>query len=388
MSIANFTGIDLMIVAIVLTMSVLGYRRGFIVGALSLVGLAVGAVIGTRIGPLVLDGGARSPYNPLFGLLGAGLAGTVLASGLEGVGRKLRRNVGGRPAAQAVDGALGSALSLFVGFGMVWITSAALMHAPASRSIRPMLQGSVIVRTLAESLPASGPILNSLSRYDPLPAFRGPDVLVAAPEPVLPSDPELRAAARSVVRVVGTSCGLGVTGSGWVGRRGLVVTNAHVVAGQRDTTVQVGGRPPDLEAQVVFFDAGNDLAVLRVPDLDRPALHLVDRPVVGVSGAIMGYPESGPFVIRGARLGEAQRVSSQDIYGRDDIERQVVLFRGPVRHGNSGGPVVGGDGRVLTTVFGGTIGGRRRGGYGVPNLLVQRALQRANGPVDSGGCIG
>ena len=75
----------------------------------------------------------------------------------------------------------------------------------------------------------------------------------------------MRAAGQSVVRVLGTACGLGVQGSGWVAADGVVVTNAHVVAGQDDTSVQVGGQGERLDAQAIHFDVRNDLAVLRVP---------------------------------------------------------------------------------------------------------------------------
>ena len=72
------------------------------------------------------------------------------------------------------------------------------------------------------------------------------------------------------MKILGSACGVGVEGSGWVARPGVVVTNAHVVAGQDDTQVLPGGRDPGLDAQAVHFDPRNDLAVLRVPGLDAP----------------------------------------------------------------------------------------------------------------------
>jgi uncharacterized membrane protein required for colicin V production len=372
----DFSGIDLVIIAIVLTMTFLGYRRGFIVGVLSLIGLAVGAVLGTRIGPLILDDGAKSPYNPLFGLVGAGLAGTVLASGLEGMGRKVKEGVENK-GIRVFDGLMGCVLSFAVGLGMVWITSAALLHMPAaSSSIRPLLQESAIVRELGDRLPASGPILNSLSRIDPLQGYHGPKVLLSAPPPVRPSEPHLRAASRSVVRVVGTSCGLGVTGSGWVIRRGYVVTNAHVVAGQDDTAVQEDGRPPDLDAKIVHFDPDNDLAILEVPELDRPPVRMAQSVKAGTAAAIMGYPLSGPFDVKSARVGATQTMTSENLYNDREFNRRIVIFRGLVRHGNSGGPVVDRMGRVVATVFGGSLGSKQKGGYGVPNSIVTAALRK------------
>src|SRR5207248_8077184 len=135
------------------------------------------------------------------------------------------------------------------------------------------IQRSVILRELNELLPPSGAILNALSRLDPIPSITGPPPGVAAPEPRIARAPGVRVASRSVVRVLGTACGLAIEGSGWVAEPGLVVTNAHVVAGEDDTTVQLQGTGPHLSATAVSFDPRNDVAVLRVPGASgTPAL--------------------------------------------------------------------------------------------------------------------
>src|SRR5205085_6608220 len=113
----------------------------------------------------------------------------------------------------------------------------------------------------------------------------------------------VRAARPSVVRVLGTACGLGVEGSGWVAAPHTVVTNAHVVAGESDTTVEVGGNAPGLAAEVVDFDPHDDVAILRVPDLSQPALHLASTPRSGTSAAILGYPLDGSFNAEPGRIG-------------------------------------------------------------------------------------
>jgi hypothetical protein len=189
---------------------------------------------------------------------------------------------------------------------------------------------------------------------------------VAPPRAAIARDPQVRAASVSVVRLRGTACGLGVTGSGWVAREGLVVTNAHVVAGQDDTIVQVGGQEPDLPATVVAFDARNDIAVLRVDGLGQPALTMAADPASGTAGAILGYPEDGPYDVRAARIGATQTVLSQDAYGRGPLRRPMTSLRGRVRSGNSGGPVVGASGSVLTTVFAATRGGGAAGATACP----------------------
>ena len=377
------TAIDWIIVGVCLLVALYGYAQGFIVGALSLAGFALGAFVGTRVAPLILSEGAHSPYAPLFGLAGALVAGAILAIGLEGVGFAVRRRLR-IPGFAVVDGVLGAVLTACVALGVAWIAGAAALQAPGAASLRNDIQRSVILRNLNAILPPTGPILNALSRLDPLPQIRGPEPDVAPPRSGILRDPQVRRARRSVVRVLGTACGLNVEGSGWVAANGLVVTNAHVVAGEDDTTVEAGGS--QRSARAVWFDPSNDIAVLRVPGLDRAALDLAGDPQRGAAGAILGYPQNGPFHAAAARLGSTETFSSQDAYGRGPISRSITSFRGRVRSGNSGGPVVGTDGRVMATVFASTVGGGEHGGYGVPNRIVRRALARANRPVGTGAC--
>ncbi len=379
------TGIDWIIVGFVVLLALYGYTQGFLVGALSLAGFAAGAVIGTRLGPHLLPGGAASPYAPLFGLLGALVAGGVLALGLEGVALSLRSRVRA-PGFAVLDGLLGALLTAAVALGICWIAGAVALQTPGARQLRGEIQRSVVLRKLNAALPPSGGVLHALARFDPFPRIRGPRPQLAPPSSALARDPQVRAAAAGVVRVLGDACGLGVQGSGWIAGPGVVVTNAHVVAGEDDTTVQLDGDGARLDAQAVYFDAHDDVAVLRVAGLDRSPLPIASSPSAGTAGAVLGFPQNGPFDVEPARLGATQTAISQDAYGRGPISRRITVLRGLVRPGNSGGPMVDGDGRVLTTIFAASVGGRVRGAYGVPNALVRRALRGASGPVDTGPC--
>jgi S1-C subfamily serine protease len=169
---------------------------------------------------------------------------------------------------------------------------------------------------------------------------------------------------------------------------GVVVTNAHVVAGEEDTVVQVGGLQPGLPAVPIAFDPTNDVAVLRVPGLAQPALPLAVDPPAGRAAAILGYPKDGPFDVRPGRIGQTQSVLTQDAYGRGPVSRVLTPLRGLVRPGNSGGPMVDGRGRVVTTVFAATTGGGRHGGYGVANATVAKDVRAAGGKVSTGPCSG
>jgi uncharacterized membrane protein required for colicin V production len=291
------TGLDWLIVAFAALLALFGFRQGFIVGVLSFGGFAAGAFIGTRVGPLLLPQGAASPYAPAFGLMGALIAGAILASGLEGVGWRLRRGTLVIPGVSLIDGALGALLSAAVGLGVVWILAAVAAQLPGEEQLRANIQRSAILQSLNQLLPPSGPVLNALARLDPLPAIPGRLPAVAPPPPRIALDREVRAASHSVVRVLGTACGLAIEGSGWVARPEEVVTNAHVVAGEHDTTVEIDGQPPGLAAQAVAFDATHDIAVLRVPGLRLPALALASSPAGGTPGALLGFPQNGPFAV-------------------------------------------------------------------------------------------
>jgi hypothetical protein len=286
------TAVDWVIVAFCFLLAIYGYLQGFIVGVLSLFGFALGAFIGTRIGPLLLPAGSHSQYAPLFGLLGALLAGGVLASGFEGVGLHARARIR-LPGLRTLDGLLGAALTACVGLGIAWIVGAVALDSTTSASFKTKLERSQILRGLDELLPPSGPILHALARFDPLPALHGPVANVPQPTPAILHSHAVRTAAPSVVRIVGTACGLGVEGSGWVAAPGIVVTNAHVVAGENDTRVEVAGNAPGLPAQAIDFDPHNDIAILHVPGLAARPLSLAPSAPSGTSVAILGYPEDG-----------------------------------------------------------------------------------------------
>jgi len=379
------TPLDWIIVGFTLLMATWGYAQGLVVGALSLAGFAGGAFIGSRLGPLLLEDGSRSPYAPLMALVAALLLGGVLASGFELLGFHLRLRFGERLG--RVDGAGGALLVGCLGLLLVWVGGAVALQTPGARELREPIQRSAILGALNGALPPSGPLLQALARFDPFPEIDGPQADVAPPNSKIARDPDVRRAAGSVVRVLGTACGLGVQGSGWVARDGVVVTNAHVVAGQDDTTVELRGEGPRIDAEAIWFDAKNDLAILSAPGLGgAPALRLRRGAEPGTSAAILGFPENGGYDVQPGRLGQTSEAVTQDAYGRGPVTRAITSLRGLVRSGNSGGPMVDGSGQVVTTIFAASVTDSGRSGYGVPDPIVRGALGRAAGPVDTGPC--
>ena len=383
------TGLDWLIIAFSLAMAVWGYQQGLIVGVLSLGGFAIGAFLGSRLGPALLPEGSHSPYAPATALAGALLIGGLVAVSMEGVAIAARRQLigaaGRRRGVAITESSGGAVLLVALALGFAWLFGAVALNAPGAKGLRKAVQQSAILRALNDAFPPSSGLINALHRIDPRVSVQGPSPDVAAPDSKITRDPEVRASAGSVVRVLGTACGLGVEGSGWVAGPDLVVTNAHVVAGESDTTVTPAGASSSLDATAVHYDPTNDLALLHVSGLDDDPLSFAPDVRSGTPGAVIGYPENGPLTITAARVGATGPVITQDSYGRGPVTRQLTALRGDVRSGNSGGPLVDGNGRVMGTVFAATTQGKP-GGYAVPNSVVASALDDSTGAVSTGPC--
>lgn len=385
------TLIDWVIVGFVLLLAVHGFERGFVVGALSLAGFAAGAVIGARLAPLLLSQGSASPYAPLFGLGGALLLGSLVSAVMERVGARGAGVLDWIPGFKLLDGLLGAALTAVVGFGIVWIVGAVLVQALPNDGFREDVQRSKILTRLDRFLPPSGPVLHALARIDPLPSITGPPADVPPPTRGIAAAGGVRRAESSVVRITGEACGVGIEGSGWVGAPDVVVTNAHVVAGESAPLAQLGGVGPEYPAQLVLFDSHDDVAVLRVPGLNAPVLPLAQQPAAGTTAAILGFPEDGPLDIQPGRLGETRVTATDDAYGNGPVLRTISSLRGLVRPGNSGGPMVDAAGQVVAMVYATLTGTRRPGGLAVPSSVVSSELDKAlqqQGTVSSGPCTG
>jgi S1-C subfamily serine protease len=372
------TVVDWVALGLVLLAALGGAVQGLVWSGLSLAGLLLGAFLGGRLAPLVLAHGSSSPYAPVVALVAAVTLAVAFEVAGSTAGAILRRRERAR-GLQLVDSAGGVVAGALIGLGVVWVLGAMALQLPGQTQLRRAVQRSVILERLNSIVPPRT-LLNALRRVDPFPSMAGPPVPTEPPDPRVLARPGVRAAAPSVVRIAGTACGLGIEGSGWVARPGIVVTAAHVVAGEDDTTVSFAGGT--LPAQAVAFDPQNDIAVLQVPGLTLPPLRLVD-PLPGTPVAIVGYPENGPLDAVPGRIGGTSAVFAADAYGRP-TRRTVTSLSGNIRHGASGGPAVDASGAVEATVFASRLGGP--GGYGVPASIVRRDLGTARGPVSTGPC--
>jgi S1-C subfamily serine protease len=249
------TIVDWLAVALVLVAALGGAAQGFVWSSLSLFGLAVGAVVGGRIAPLLLTGGAHSQYSAAIALAGAVTFALVFELLGSTAGAALRRRE--RYFLREADSIAGVVAGALIGLVVVWVLGAMALQLPGQTTLRQAVQRSLVLRRLNAIVPPRT-ILNTLARIDPFPRLAGPPVPTQPLDPRVLKRPGVHAAAPSVVRILGTACGLGVEGSGWVARPGLVVTAAHVVAGQQDTTVTtLSGRT--LDAHAVVFDPATTL---------------------------------------------------------------------------------------------------------------------------------
>ena len=359
---------DWVVIGIVAVSALYGLATGFLRGAFSLAGFALRAYLGARLAPELLSD--ASPYVPVVALGVAILCGMImrgLAGLLAGV---LRTSLGVIPGLRFLDSIAGLVLGLVAGVLLCWAVGAVLLYLPGQSDLRRSVQRSAILSRLNDEFPPER-LLETLERVDPIGVFVGPPAIVPPPDSALARDPDVIKASRSVVRVTGIACGLGVEGSGWIARPGLVVTNAHVVAGIERLRVDRQGGTGYM-ATVVAFDATNDLAILRVPGLRGRPLPLAG-PERGAPIALVGYPGNGPLTRTPGRLGRTRKVLSRDAYGDGPVSRSVTAIRGLVQPGSSGGPGIDGKGRVQTTVFARRQG--ERGGYGIPADLVQVTLR-------------
>ncbi len=349
--------IDVGIIIAVLFAASSGYRRGFWLSLSQYIGLLLGVLVGAALAPFAVDGlqiagaGARS-LAAVAVLVVAGTLGSSLGYWL---GQPLRLLVLSGPGRGRLDSAVGAIFSVVGVLGVSWFLGLSLSQGP-SRDVARLIQRSAILRTLDTIAPRPpaflarvGKILSGVTFPS---VFSGLEPLIPTTQRPFPGSvdtPGIRAAAEETVKVEGRGCGGVVFGSGFPVASGQVLTNAHVVAGTRGTTVVTPGGQ-QLRATVVLFDPGRDLAVLNVPGLRMRPLAMADAGR-GTQGAAIGYPGGGPETVEPAVVDNGVRAEGRDIYGQSLVVRQIWVIEADVKPGNSGGPLVDRDGNVIGVIF-------------------------------------
>jgi S1-C subfamily serine protease len=347
--------LDLVLVALLVGAAVGGYRLGFVARAASWAGMLIGLVLAARLMPRVVESlGERAERAELL-LVAAGLllGGAAVGQALGVlVGTRAQVAITSREGkrADAIGGAAAGMVGLLV---LVWL----LVPAVADMSGWPAreVRHSRIVEVLADRLPAAPDATRTLRRLlgDGYPQVfegldRSPDV-GPVPEGTGIGQARAQAVADAVVKVVGEACGRIQEGTGWVVEPGLVVTNAHVVAGEPETELETqDGRR--VAATLVAFDPEIDLAVLRAPALDADPLATAPSEI-GQRGAVFGHPGGGPLELSPFEIRQRLDAVGSDIYGRSGVDREVLVLASELAPGDSGSPLVDGEGQVVGVAF-------------------------------------
>ncbi len=385
--------VDVAVVVVAVLAAVQGARVGGLVQVCAIIGffsgLFVGALLASRTVAWAHSPTARTAVALSTMLLVAfsfGMVGRI-------VGGMLTSHVPQGPA-RSVDSAAGVLVAVVAALVTVWLLASTMVNSSSVALDNAILQ-SRIIKALDGMLPPPPTVFSQAQGF--LSAEGFPPVLgalaPASARPVpLPTDATLRqavlAAGPSTLKVEGFGCGVLQEGSGFVAAPGLVVTNAHVVAGIRRPLVQVGSSLQS--AEVLSFDPSFDLAVLRVPGLTAPVLHLDPSTVPqGTQGVVLGYPEGGPFTADGAGVMALFQAEGRDIYGHGLTIRNVYEIDADVRPGNSGGPLVLPGGEVVGVVFSRSTVDTSIG-YALtsPDVATRVvAAEQVRAPVGTGGCV-
>jgi S1-C subfamily serine protease len=383
----RFTIIDLIILVALVFAVRSGYRRGFWLSLAQYAGLVVGVIVGAVLAPVLMDALkiADSTVRSLAAVLVLIVLGAIGSSVGYWVGEPIRLRLLARPQSGRVDSFAGAIFSALALLSVSWFLGLSLARVP-SPQVSSAIQRSTILRSLDSVFPRPPAFL---ARVEAIiagvnfpAAFSGlePVAPSALPLPASVNTPGIQAAASETLKIRGFGCGGIVFGSGFPVGPGMVLTNAHVVAGTQGTTVlSPTGR--SLGARVVLFDPERDVAILYVP---RLALVPITQAIAhsGTQGAAIGYPGGGGEQVKPAVVNGQVRAEGRDIYGQNLVVRSIWIMQADVQPGNSGGPLVDLDGNVVGVIFAASTSQPGQA-YALTDAEVQPDIDKAQGRTDA-----
>ncbi|MBT2379197.1 colicin V synthesis protein [Streptomyces sp. CB00316] len=396
--------LDILLLLAAVWFAVIGYRQGFVVGILSVIGFLGGGLVAVYLLPIIWDRVTEGAEVSTATAIGAVVIVIVCASVGQAftthLGNKLRRHITWSPA-RALDATGGALVNVVAMLLVAW-----LIALPLARTSLPTLgkevRNSSVLLGISRVMPQQAPPwfrdFSSVLAQNGFPQVfspfaNEPITEVKPPDPALVGSPVAARAKKSIVKVVGTapSCGKVLEGTGFVFSDRRVMTNAHVVGGVSEPTVQIGGEGRLYDAKVVLYDWQRDIAVLDVPDLQATPLEFTgtnDDAQSGDSAIVAGFPENGAYDVRSARVRARIDANGPDIYQRGTVLRDVYSLYATVRQGNSGGPLLTPDGKVYGVVFAKSLDDPDTG-YALTADEIREDIEigrTANQQVDSQGC--
>ncbi|MBT3153077.1 MarP family serine protease [Streptomyces sp. CHD11] len=394
--------LDILLLLAAVWFAVVGYRQGFVVGILSVIGFLGGGLVAVYLLPVLWDVmtddaevGTTAAVVAVVVVIVCASVGQALTTHL---GNRLRRYISWSPA-RALDATGGALVNVVAMLLVAWLVGSALAGTTLSTLGREV-RGSKVLLGVSRVLPDRADTwftnFSSILAQNGFPQVFSPFADepindVRPPDPALASSPVADRAQRSIVKVMGTaeSCGKVLEGTGFVFADRRVMTNAHVVGGVDEPTVQIGGEGRKYDARVVLYDWERDIAVLDVPDMSAPALRFATEDASSGDGAIVaGFPENGAYDVRAARVRGRITANGADIYHRSTVRRDVYSLFANVRQGNSGGPLLSTEGTVYGVVFAKSRDNAETG-YALTVDEIQEDIAKgrtANRQVDSDSC--
>lgn len=385
--------VDLLVLFLIVVSAIHGFIQGAAVQVFSYAGFILGLILGAKLGPIAGDFVDNPALRIAVVILT--LFGTASLIGAVGkfIGAKATWAVPTASPLGVVNSVGGLGVAVIVTLASTWLIGG--MLAQVGLPITADFQESRVMRGLTENLPPAPGVFSSIQRsllpsgFPPVFAELEPSPAPEVPITGIPNLDSIVASARpSVLKISSLGCGQQTSGSGFVAAPGLVVTNAHVVAGvDRPSVVDSAGTH---RTTVVLFDPKLDLAVLRTTGLaGRPlALQRGEAPR-GQQGAALGYPGGGSFTVTpGAVRSLYEGAVGRDIYSRDLVSRNVYQLDAEVHPGNSGGPFVNSEGRVSGVVFASSLVNPKIS-YALTSAEVAVRVDQAravNAAVDTGPC--
>ncbi|MFD0278275.1 MarP family serine protease [Kitasatospora sp. NPDC127111] len=389
--------LDLLLIAAAVGFAVSGYRQGFVVGVMSVLGFLGGGLIAVQLLPLLLDHLSPGTTASVIAVVVVIVLAAVGQAITTHFGWKLRGHIDKRPA-RALDAAGGAVVNVISMLLVAWLIGSALAGTSLP-TVSKQVRSSTVLGAVQDALPSDAP--NWFSDFSKVLARNGfpqvfnpfehePITQVDLPDQALAASPAVAKAKQSLVKVVGTAtaCNKTLEGSGFVYAPHRVMTNAHVVGGVDEPTVQIGGAGQLYDATVVRYDWQRDIAILDVPKLNAPALSFAGEAKTNDSAIVAGFPENGAFNVQPARIRGRIQANGPDIYHRGAVVRDVYSVRSLVRQGNSGGPLLTPDGQVFGVVFAKSLDSADTGYVLTAAEVREDAVQgsTASGRVDTQGC--
>jgi len=373
--------LDWFLLVLVLAYAVSGYWQGFISGAFATLGLLLGGLLGIWLAPQLLGDSAPALWVSLAALFVVLVCASFGQAVLQYAGSRIRDRITWQPA-RALDAIGGAALSMVAVLVVSWALGVAVSGASLPWVSKQVRSSEVLSRVdevmpkeAVDALDSFNDVVGSsfFPRY--LEPFAPERIIDVGPPPGrIGRDPDVRRAAASVLKIRGENrCDRGVEGTGFLYSPNRLMTNAHVVAGVSDPVLIVGDE--EVPATVVHYNEDLDVAVLAVDGLDRPFLRFDTEGRERQPGAVLGYPQDGPYDVQAARIRSEQRLRSPDIYGNGTVVREVFSIRALVRPGNSGGPLVDADGEVLGVIFAASVSDQDTG-YALTAEQVRESAAR------------